>query len=312
MNFAHESVLLDEAVDMLQIKPDGLYVDATAGGGGHAQAILEKLSPMGRLIAIDRDSDAIAACKARLAPWEGQATIVRNSFGDISNILRSLSITSVDGILADLGVSSFQLDCAGRGFSYHTQAPLDMRMDRCQELTAYQVVNEFSHGEIARILSEYGEERFAGRIASAILLHRETGPIETTTQLAEIVKNAIPAATRRQGGHPARRSFQAIRIAVNSELDQIKRFLADGIEALRPGGRIAVITFHSLEDRIVKQTFAELAQGCTCPKSFPVCVCAGEPKVTVVNRKPVEPGESELERNPRSRSAKLRAAQRCG
>lgn len=307
MEFHHVSVLFEECMEGLAIHPEGIYVDGTAGGGGHSSGIASRLTS-GRLIAIDKDPDAIAAAGKRLEPYP-QALLVQSDFSQIPAVLDNLGIPLVDGILLDLGVSSHQLDTAQRGFSYHSDAPLDMRMSQ-SGLSAYDVVNTYSHGELARILREYGEEKFAGKIASNILKARQAAPIETTFQLVEIIKQSIPASKRREGGHPAKRSFQAIRIEVNGELDRLSQCLDDAFERLTPGGRFAVITFHSLEDRMVKQKFASYAKGCTCPPDFPVCVCGNKPKARLVNRKPIEASPQELAVNNRSRSAKLRVLEK--
>ena len=308
MEFSHRSVLLDECIEGLAIRPDGIYVDGTAGGGGHSFAIASKLKE-GKLIAIDRDEAAIAAASARLAPLGERALVVRSNFYDLATVLDTLQISEIDGLLLDLGVSSYQFDEAERGFSYRNDAPLDMRMDRRQQKSAYEVVNTYSEEALKRILYEYGEERFAPRIAARIVRERENGPIRTTGQLSELIKAAIPAANR-DGGHPAKRSFQAIRIEVNGELDVIAPTIESAVSRMKKGGRIAIITFHSLEDRIVKQAFANLAKGCTCPKSLPVCVCGNRPKVRIISRKPILPGEEELLENPRSHSAKLRVVEK--
>ena len=307
--FAHRSVLLEPCMDALAIKPDGIYVDGTAGGGGHSFEIARRLTT-GRLIAIDQDEAAIKAASAKLAPLGERALVVRNNFRHVADVLDTLGIQEIDGILLDLGVSSYQLDTPERGFSYMADAPLDMRMDMRAEKNAYDVVNGYSENDLRRILFEYGEERFAGRIASRIVQARAEHPIETTGELTALIKSAIPAAARDGGHHPAKRSFQAIRIEVNSELDVIRPALEAAMKRLRPGGRMAVITFHSLEDRMVKQTFADMASGCTCPKGLPVCVCGKKPQVKVISRKPILPDEEELESNPRSRSAKLRVAEK--
>ena len=307
--FAHRSVMLAPCMDALAIKPDGIYVDGTAGGGGHSYEIAKRLDK-GLLIAIDQDEAAIKAASAKLAPLGERAKVVRNNFCHVSDVLDSLGIEKIDGILLDLGVSSYQLDTPERGFSYMADAPLDMRMDARAEKTAYDVVNTYSEFDLRRILFDYGEERFAPRIASRILQAREAKPIETTGELTAIIKSAIPAAAREGGHHPAKRSFQAIRIEVNAELDVIRPALEAAAKRLNPGGRMAVITFHSLEDRIVKQTFADMASGCTCPRGLPVCVCGKTPTVKVVSRKPILPDEEELASNPRSRSAKLRVAEK--
>ena len=309
MNFSHRSVLLDEAVEALNIRPDGVYVDGTAGGGGHSFAIASSLEN-GLLIAIDQDENAIAAAGARLAPLGERARVVRNNFSNLNDVLETCGISEIDGLLLDLGVSSHQLDEAERGFAYQNDAPLDMRMDRRQSKSAYDVVNTYSEEELKRILFTYGEERFSGRIAAKIVAQREKKPIETTGELAELIKSAIPAAAREGGHHPAKRSFQAIRIEVNAELDVIVPAIESAVAHMRSGGRIAIITFHSLEDRIVKQAFARLASGCTCPKGLPICVCGKKPLVKVITKKPILPGDVELEENPRARSAKLRVAEK--
>ncbi len=296
-------------MDALAIKPDGIYVDGTAGGGGHSYEIARRLTT-GRLIAIDQDEAAIKAASAKLAPLGERAQVVRNNFCHVADVLDTLGIDKIDGILLDLGVSSYQLDTPERGFSYMADAPLDMRMDMRAEKNAYHVVNTYSEYDLRRILFDYGEERFAGRIASRIVQARADKPIETTGELTALIKSAIPAAARDGGHHPAKRSFQAIRIEVNSELDVIRPALEAAMKRLSRGGRMAVITFHSLEDRIVKQTFADMAGGCTCPKGLPVCVCGKKPQVKVISRKPILPDEEELENNPRSRSAKLRVAEK--
>ena len=307
--FSHYSVLLDESIEALDIKPDGIYVDGTAGGGGHSYEIAKRLEG-GRLIAIDQDADAIAAAGKRLECFGDKVTLVRNNFSNLSDICAELGIGEIDGFLIDAGVSSFQLDCAERGFAYSADAPLDMRMDTRNSLTARQVVNEYSEQELKRILFDYGEERFSPAIAAAIVRERSNGAIETTAQLSDIIKGAIPSFAREGGHHPAKRSFQAIRIEVNRELDVIEPAIRAAEKLMRVGGRIAVITFHSLEDRIVKQTFASLSAGCTCPRDFPICVCGNKPSVRLVNKKPVLPSKRELDENPRSRSAKLRIAEK--
>ena len=308
MEFSHKSVLLDEAVEALAIRPDGIYVDGTAGGGGHSFAIASRLTS-GKLIAIDQDEAAIKAAGERLAPLGERACIVRNNFSNLASVLDELEIPEIDGLLLDLGVSSHQFDEAERGFSYRSDAPLDMRMDRRQGRSAYDVVNSYSEQELKRILYEYGEERFAPRIAARIVKERANAPIETTNQLSELIKAAMPAAAK-DGGHPAKRSFQAIRIEVNRELDVIEPAISQAMSRMRKGGRIAIITFHSLEDRLVKQAFANLAQGCTCPKSLPICVCGNKPKARVITKKPILPGDAELLENPRAHSAKLRVAEK--
>ena len=308
LNFSHRPVMLDECIENLAIKPDGIYVDGTAGGGGHSFAIASRLMD-GKLIAIDQDEAAIAAAGARLAPLGERARVVRNNFRNLAQVCAELGIDGIDGLLLDLGVSSYQLDTPERGFSYQADAPLDMRMDKRNPLSAYEVVNTYSQEDLRRILFEYGEERFAPRIASAICRAREEAPIQTTGELVELIKKAMPAAAR-DGGHPAKRSFQAIRIEVNAELDVIAPAIRSAVNLLRPGGRIVIITFHSLEDRIVKQTFADLTGGCTCPKNFPVCVCGNRPQVKIITRKPILPSAAELEENRRSHSAKVRVAEK--
>ena len=298
-----------ECIEGLNIKPDGIYVDATTGGGGHSYLIAERLSEQGRLICFDRDDDALAAAGKRLSKFNN-VTFVKSNFEHIEPVLHEMGIHEIDGILFDLGVSSYQLDNAERGFSYMQDAALDMRMDRTEGLSAYDVVNSYSEFDLRRILFDYGEERFAPRIAAKIVQARGNKPIETTGELVALIKSAIPAAARDGGHHPAKRSFQAIRIEVNSELDVIRPALESAMERLGPGGRMAVITFHSLEDRIVKQTFADMASGCTCPRGLPVCVCGKQPRVKVISRKPILPDNEELESNPRSRSAKLRVAEK--
>ena len=310
MEFTHKSVLLDECIEALNIRPDGVYVDGTLGRAGHSREIVQKLTT-GRLICIDRDMAAIDAAKERLAPWMERVTLVHGNFADLGEVLREKEIAGVDGMLFDLGVSSPQLDDASRGFSYMQDAPLDMRMDKTAALTAYEVVNAWSYEELRRILFEYGEERYAPAIAKAIVRARETRPVETTLELVDLIKSAMPPAALREKQHPAKRSFQAIRIAVNGELDALLPMLKSATEALNPGGRLAVITFHSLEDRIVKRAMQDMARGCTCPPEFPVCICGKKPKLKLLTRKPIVSGEAELEENPRARSAKLRVAEKC-
>ena len=310
MEFTHQQVLLDECITALSIRPDGIYVDGTLGRAGHSREIAKRLSS-GRLICIDRDQAAIDAAQERLAPWLDRVTLVHSNFDQLADILRDIGVSGVDGLLFDLGVSSPQLDDAHRGFSYMHDAPLDMRMDESASLSAYHVVNEWSYEELRRILFEYGEERYAPAIARAIVRARETAPVETTLQLVELIKGAMPPAALREKQHPAKRSFQAIRIAVNGELDALPPMLNAAVDALKPGGRLAVITFHSLEDRIVKRTMQEMAKGCICPPEFPVCVCGRKPKIKLVTRKPIVSGERELQENPRARSAKLRVAEKC-
>ena len=310
MEFTHKSVLLDECIEALKIRPDGIYVDGTLGRAGHSREIVQKLTT-GRLICIDRDMAAIDAAKERLAPWMERVTLVHGNFADLGEVLQEMNVTGVDGMLFDLGVSSPQLDDASRGFSYMQDAPLDMRMDKTAALTAYEVVNAWSYEELRRILFEYGEERYAPAIAKAIVRARETRPVETTLELVDLIKGAMPPAALREKQHPAKRSFQAIRIAVNGELDALPPMLKSATEALNPGGRLAVITFHSLEDRIVKRAMQDMARGCTCPPEFPVCICGKKPKLKLLTRKPIVSGEAELEENPRARSAKLRVAEKC-
>ncbi len=310
LRFSHVSVLRRECIEALQIKPNGIYVDCTTGGGGHSLEIAKRLTDGGRLIAIDRDEDALRAAGKRLADFADRVTFVHSNYAMLQSVLADLGIPGVDGVLADLGVSSYQLDTAERGFSYMQDAPLDMRMDREQPLRAYDVVNTYSEEELRRIFYDFGEEKFARNIAANIVKKRSERPIETTLELAELVKASMPKTAREGGHHPAKRTFQAIRIEVNSELSSIPPALDAAVHALNPGGRIAVITFHSLEDRLVKQKFAALSSGCTCPREFPVCVCGKKPVVRVITKKPVTAGEDELAVNPRSRSAKLRVAEK--
>ncbi len=307
MNFSHVSVLLNESIDGLNINPDGVYVDCTAGGGGHSYEIAKKLSEKGMLIALDRDPDAICAVSERLSEFNN-VRIIKSNFSDIRNVLDDLNIELIDGVIMDLGVSSHQLDTADRGFSYHTDAPLDMRMSQ-DGISAFDIVNTFSEKELARIIFEYGEEKFSRRIAENIVKQREISPVRTTLELAEIVKNSVPQKVRREK-NPCKKTFQAIRIAVNGELEHLSKGLDEAFFSLKSGGRMSVITFHSLEDRLVKQRFAGWCKGCTCPPDFPQCVCGNKPKGMLVNRKPVEPSEAELEKNNRSRSAKLRIIER--
>ena len=309
IEFSHRSVMLNECIDGLNIKPDGIYVDGTCGGAGHSFEIAKRLDT-GKLICIDQDPDAIAAASKRLEPYKERVIIVKSNFSEAAGVCRNLGYDRIDGLLLDLGVSSFQLDEASRGFSYNADAPLDMRMSDTNPLTAYEVVNSYSESELKRILFEYGEERFAGRIASKIVNARAIKPIETTIELSELIKSAIPSAARNVGHHPAKRSFQAIRIEVNGELDVIAPTIETVCGVMNSGGRMAIITFHSLEDRAVKQAYQKLAEGCTCPKDFPVCVCGNKPKIKIITKKPIVPSETELEENPRSRSAKLRIAEK--
>ncbi len=308
-DYGHVPVLLKECLDALAIKPDGVYVDGTLGRAGHSLEIVKRLTT-GRLIGIDRDETAIAAAQERLADYMDRVTLVHSNFDRIGDILAELHIDGADGMLFDLGVSSPQLDDAERGFSYMHDAPLDMRMDRTAYLTAREVVNGWSYEELRRILFEYGEERYAPAIARRIVQQREQKPIETTLELVDIIKSAMPPQALREKQHPAKRSFQAIRIAVNGELDALPPMLEAATAHLNRGGRLAVISFHSLEDRIIKKTLQELATGCTCPPEFPVCVCGKKPKLKLVSRKPIVADEAELERNPRARSAKLRVAEK--
>lgn len=309
MEFNHISVLLNECLEGLNIKENGIYVDGTLGGAGHSSEILKRLSKEGRLIGIDQDTDALKAAKERLKDYSN-VTFVHSNFSNIENVLNNLNIDGVDGILMDLGVSSYQLDEGERGFSYMKDAPLDMRMNRENDFSAYNVVNEYSEEDLYRIIRDYGEEKFAKRIASFIVENRQEKNIETTLELVEIIKNAIPAKARREGPHPAKRTFQAIRIEVNSELSILNKTIEDGVEKLNKGGRMAIITFHSLEDRIVKNKFRDLAVSCRCPKEFPVCVCGEKAKVKIISRKAIEPTKEEVEINPRSRSAKLRVIEK--
>lgn len=309
MEYTHKSVLLQECLDGLNIKPDGIYVDGTLGRAGHSREIAKRLTT-GRLIGIDRDAAALEAAPARLEGLMDRVTLVRGSFSQVGEILRKLDIPAVDGMLFDLGVSSPQLDEAARGFSYLQDAPLDMRMDQSAALTAYEVVNEWSQEELKRILWQYGEERYAGPIAAAIVRHRAQAPVRTTLELADLIRSAMPAKACREKQHPAKRSFQAIRIAVNDELGEVERMLDTALDLLNPGGRLAIISFHSLEDRLVKTAYAGWAKGCTCPPDFPVCVCGKTPRVRLVGKKPIVSTPQELEENPRARSAKLRVAEK--
>ncbi len=310
MVFEHKSVLLEETVNGLNIKPDGIYVDGTLGGGGHAYEVCRRLSDKGRFIGIDQDEAAIEAAGARLLDFGERVTIVRSNYCDMKSKLHGLGIDKVDGIVLDLGVSSYQLDTAERGFSYRTDAPLDMRMDRRQERTARDIVNDYSEMELFRIIRDYGEDKFAKNIAKHIVMDREKAPIETTAQLTESIKHAIPMKFQKTAGHPAKRTFQAIRIELNRELEVLRDSLDSMIELLNTDGRLCIITFHSLEDRIVKGAFRKNENPCTCPSHFPVCVCGNESKGRVITRKPILPGEKELEENSRSKSAKLRIFER--
>ena len=311
MEFFHKSVLLDECIAALNVAepPDGIYVDGTLGGAGHSLEIVKRLTT-GRLIGIDRDRTALAAAEERLKLYMERVTLVHSNFSEIRAILNGLSLSGVDGMLFDLGVSSPQLDDAERGFSYMADAPLDMRMDRDDALTAYEVVNAWSGDELRRIFYEYGEERYAPQVAAAIVRRRQSAPIQTTMELADVIRSAMPPQALREKQHPAKRCFQAIRIAVNDELGSVRRLMEDAIDCLNPKGRLAVITFHSLEDRIVKTAMQAAAKGCTCPPDFPVCVCGKKPRVTVLTRKPIVSAAAELTDNPRARSAKLRVAEK--
>ena len=307
--FHHVSVLLWECIEGLNIKPDGIYVDGTLGGAGHSSQIVKRLET-GRHIGIDRDSVALKAAGERLAPYADKVTLVHSNFCEIKQVLDDLDIEGVDGILLDLGVSSPQLDDGARGFSYMADAPLDMRMNNEDPLTAHDVVNTWPYEELKRILYDYGEERYAPQIASAICRKRELKPIESTLELVDVIRSAMPPAALREKQHPAKRSFQAIRIAVNDELGSVEKVMRDAIPKLNKGGRLAVITFHSLEDRIVKNAMVAASKGCTCPPSFPVCVCGKKPQVKLITRKPIVSGDEELEVNPRARSAKLRICEK--
>ena len=309
IKFSHYSVMLKETVDGLDIKPDGIYVDCTLGGGGHSEEILKRLTALGgsgKLISIDRDPEAIAAANERLASYGDRSIICRGNFCEAPSILDNLGIEKIEGVTADLGVSSRQLDESSRGFSYMQDAPLDMRMSKGEGMSAYDVVNGYSEEELKRIIYSYGEEKFSSRIASFIVEAREKKPIESTFELSEIIKNAIPAKYRKDGPHPAKRTFQAIRIEVNGELDVIDKVITGLFPYLSSEGRMSFISFHSLEDRIIKHTFLSYTEGCTCPKDFPVCVCGKKPQARIITKKPILPSENELLENPRSRSAKLR------
>lgn len=311
MAFEHKSVLLYETVDSLNIRPDGIYVDGTLGGGGHAYEVCRRLGEHGRLIGIDQDADAIAAATKRLEPFADKVTVVRSNYENIASVLHELGIEKVDGIYLDLGVSSYQLDTASRGFTYREDAPLDMRMDQRNTQTAADIVNTYSEMELYRIIRDYGEDRFAKNIAKHIVRQRQEKPYETTGELIETIKAAIPAKIRATGGHPAKRTFQAIRIELNHELDVLNRSIDTMIDLLNPGGRLSIITFHSLEDRIVKKRFRDNENPCICPPEFPVCMCGRKSKGTVITRKPIVPGEEELEYNKRSKSSKLRVFERA-
>lgn len=311
MTFEHKSVLLYETVDSLNIKPDGIYVDGTLGGGGHAYEVAKRLGENGRLIGIDQDADAIRAATERLEDYKDKVTIVRNNYRNIREVLKGLGIQKVDGIYLDLGVSSYQLDTADRGFTYRENAPLDMRMDQRNEKTAADIVNGYGEMELYRVIRDYGEDKFAKNIAKHIVIERQKQKIETTDQLVEIIKASIPAKMRAEGGHPAKRTFQAIRIELNRELEVLNESIDTMIDLLNPGGRLSIITFHSLEDRIVKTRFRTNENPCTCPPDFPVCICGKKSKGRVVTRKPIIPGEDELAENKRSKSSKLRVFERA-
>jgi len=308
--FQHTTVLLHEAVEGLKIKENGIYVDCTLGGGGHSSLIASKLGKEGRLFSLDQDEEALRAAKERLKSYGDKITFIKTNFKDVKQVLQDRGILAVDGILFDLGVSSPQLDVGERGFSYQHDAPLDMRMNQKQHLTAEEIINTWSEEELADIIYRYGEEKFSRKIAKKIVRSREKSKIITTGELAALIKEAIPAPARRKGPHPAKRTFQAIRIAVNDELNVFKEALQDAVHLLSPGGRVSVITFHSLEDRICKTIFHEYAQGCICPPDFPVCTCGRTPTIKIITKKPLLPSSDELERNPRARSAKLRIAEK--
>ncbi|MDD4169882.1 MAG: 16S rRNA (cytosine(1402)-N(4))-methyltransferase RsmH [Desulfotomaculaceae bacterium] len=310
MDFVHVPVMLNEVLAGLKPRPGGIYVDCTVGGAGHSKAILEQSDPDGRLIALDQDPEAIASARKKLATYRDRLELVQANFIQLPEVLLQLKIKSVDGILFDLGVSSYQLDYPVRGFSYQHDAPLDMRMDPGQKVTAAELVNKLPAKELTRIIRDYGEERWASRIVDFIQAERAYRTIETTGELVELIKKAIPAGARRKGPHPARRTFQALRIAVNRELDVLGEAVREAIQVLRSGGRICVITFHSLEDRIIKDLFRELVSPCSCPKEFPVCICGGKKVLKIITAKPLMAGELELEQNPRARSAKLRIAEK--
>ena len=308
--FSHYSVMLSECIEGLNINPDGIYVDCTAGGGGHSIEILKRLK-QGKLISIDQDDEALAACKKRFQGYEKNSILVKSNFAELDSILKSLNISSVDGVLMDLGVSSHQLDTAERGFSYNSDAELDMRMDPLSPFSAFNVVNEYTEQQLKEIIRDYGEEKFAHLVAKAIVNKRQAAPIKTTLELAEIVKSAIPiAAARKEAQHPAKRTFQAIRIEVNHELDVINPAIDTAVARLNPKGRIVIMTFHSLEDRLVKTAFNDYSQGCKCPKDFPICVCGNKPKLKVITKKPITASQKELNENSRSKCAKLRIAEK--
>lgn len=310
MEFVHKSIMLEEVIESLAIKPNGIYVDGTLGGAGHSSEIAKRLGPEGRLIGIDQDGEAIAAATKRLEPYKDRVTIVRSNYAQMCQVLKELGISKVDGILLDLGVSSYQLDNAERGFTYREDVPLDMRMDQRQTKTARDIVNDYTETELFHMIRDYGEDKFARNIAKHIVMAREKKPIETTGELNDIIRAAIPAKVRAKGGHPSKKTYQAIRIELNHELDVLKNTLDQMIDLLNDHGRICVITFHSLEDRIVKNIFNTNERPCTCPPSFPVCVCGKKSKGRVITRKPILPSEEELEVNSRSKSAKLRVFER--
>lgn len=310
MDFSHVTVLLKETVDNLNLKPNGIYVDGTLGGGGHSEYLLSLLGDEGKLIGIDQDLDAHKAAGERLARFGDKFVPVHNNFVEIKKVVKDLGLKGIDGMIMDLGVSSYQLDEADRGFSYMNDGALDMRMDRSSKVTAWQIVNEYTEKSIYELIRDYGEEKWASRIAKFIVEARRENEIKTTFELVDIIKAAIPAKARQDGPHPAKRTFQAIRIEVNNELGIIEKVIRDGLSVLNPGGRMGIITFHSLEDRIVKQTFKDLATACKCPPQFPICVCGGKSQVKLITRKPILPSAAEIEENPRSRSAKLRVIEK--
>lgn len=311
MEFKHKSVLLNETIDGLNIKPDGIYVDGTLGGGGHAYEVCRRLGEKGSIVGIDQDAAAIEAASARLKDFGEKVTIVRSNYCDMKSKLHELGIDKVDGIVLDLGVSSYQLDTAERGFSYREDAPLDMRMDTRQKMTARDIVNDYTEADIYRVIRDYGEDKFAKNIAKHIVQARAVKPVETTAELSEIIRASIPMKFQKKSGHPAKRTFQAIRIELNRELDVLRDSLDDMIDLLNPGGRLCIITFHSLEDRIVKSAFRKNENPCTCPPDFPVCVCGKKSKGSIITKKPILPSEEELEYNSRSKSAKLRIFEHC-
>ena len=311
MEFKHKSVLLNETIDGLNIKPDGIYVDGTLGGGGHAYEVCRRLGEKGSIIGIDQDAAAIEAASARLKDFGEKVTIVRSNYCDMKSKLHELGIDKVDGIVLDLGVSSYQLDTAERGFSYREDAPLDMRMDTRQKMTARDIVNDYTEADLYRVIRDYGEDKFAKNIAKHIVQARAVKPVETTAELSEIIRASIPMKFQKKSGHPAKRTFQAIRIELNRELDVLRDSLDDMIDLLNPGGRLCIITFHSLEDRIVKSAFRKNENPCTCPPDFPVCVCGKKTKGSIITKKPILPSEEELEYNSRSKSAKLRIFEHC-